>query len=185
MKTILRMFMVAGLVAAMIAPAMAQDGQGGPPPPGTRGGGGQRGGEGGGMQNLTPEQRRQLQQKREEAHRKTLTEIGLSQDQLSRVRAAEQKRDQALAALRQQAGQGGGDRQAMGQKMREIQQTFQREFREILGQEKFAQYNQKMRAAMEKIYREMGIEPPPERGGPGGPGGRGGQGGPPPPPPSA
>lgn len=140
------------------------------------------------MQNLTPEQRRQLQQKREEAHRKTLTEIGLSQDQLSRVRAAEQKRDQALAELRRQGGQGGGDREAMGQKMREIQQTFQREFREILGQEKLMQYNQKMRAAMEKIYREMGIEPPPERGGPGGPGGRGGgggQGGPPPPPPSA
>lgn len=145
------------LVADM-SPAFAQQGQG---RPGQGQGPGAQGRPGGQML-LNPEMQERVQQ----IHRQILRELSLNATEALAVERLDRQRETERREHRRKMEAARGDREQMQTLMREqreIEEKWQRGFREAVGEEKARRYQQRMREEMQKLMEEMRRENP--RGG--------------------
>ncbi|MDP7011965.1 MAG: hypothetical protein QF685_11360 [Verrucomicrobiota bacterium] len=94
--------------------------------------------------------------------------IGLTEDQQAKITAIQQEQSAEMRELFQELRDGGGDRQALGAKMAELREKYQKKTDAVLTDE------QKKKMAEARAQRDQGRQPGGQGRRPGGQGGRGG-----------
>lgn len=165
MKNALKIALGIVLAAGIALPAAAQ--QAGP-----------RGGGGGQQQRMDPAKMQEFRKKMEAKREAIYKELKLTASQITQIKAADKKMQDAMQKLRPQ-GQGQAQRPSQAQmtemrtKMQAIRKTHTDTLVKIMTKPKYDQMNKRMAEEAAKVAKAMGIEVP-RMGGGGGPRGGGG-----------